>query len=232
MTDPNAPQPADPNQPPNTQGQPSQTPPQQPQYGQQQAPQYGQQAPQHGQEQPPQPGQQQYGQQQPYAQQPPPQGQQPYGQQPYGQQGQQPYGQPQYAQAPGAQPLSPQDDKMWAMWSHFGGVLSILPSLIIYLVFKDRGPFVRQEAKEALNWQITILIVIIAWSIVVGILSGIVVASMIAGGSFGAISGFTALFSFLSWLPYLLNLIFSIIGGVKVKGGQPYRYPVNFRFIK
>ncbi|TQO24311.1 DUF4870 domain-containing protein [Paramicrobacterium agarici] len=226
MTDPNAPQPADPNQQPNTHGQPSQTPPQQPEYGQQpQQPQYGQ--PQYGQQQPPQ-----------YGQQPPQQGQQPYGQQPpqYGQQpphqGQQPYGQPQYAQAPGAQPLTPQDDKMWAMWSHFGGVLAILPSLIIYLVFKDRGPFVRQEAKEALNWQITFLIVSIAWGIIIGILSGIVVTSMIAGGSFAAIGGISALFSLLSWLPYILNLIFSIIGGVKVKGGQPYRYPVNFRFIK
>lgn len=232
MTDPNASQPADPNQPPPPHGQPSQTPPpQQPQYGQQQPPQQPQQ-PQYGQQPPQQPGYGQqapqpgYGQQPEYGQQPP---QQPgYGQQP----GQQPYGQPQYAQAPGAQPLSPQDDKTWAMWSHFGGVLSILPSLIIYLVFKDRGPFVRQEAKEALNWQITILIVMIAWGIVTGILSGIIVASMIAGGSFAALTGVSALFTLLAWLPYILNLIFSIMGGVKVKGGQPYRYPVNFRFIK
>lgn len=202
MTDPNAPQPADPNQP--SQGQPAQTPPGQPQYGQQ-PPQYGQQPPQYGQQPP------QYGQQ-------PPQ----YGQQP-----------PQYGQQPsGGAPLSPEDDKMWAMWSHFGGVLSILPSLIIFLVLKDRGPFVRQESKEALNWQITILIVIIGWSILMGILAAVLVGSLIAGGSYTMIGTMSGLFTLLGWLPYILNIVFSIIGGVKVKGGQPYRYPINFRFIK
>lgn len=121
---------------------------------------------------------------------------------------------------------------MWAMWSHFGGILYILPSLIIFLVFKDRGPFVRQESKEALNWQITIIIVSIAWSIVMAIVSMLVVGAMVAGGSYSAVFGMTSLFSVLGWLPYILNLILSIVGGVKVKGGQPYRYPVNFRFIK
>lgn len=121
---------------------------------------------------------------------------------------------------------------MWAMWSHFGGVLSILPSLIIYLVFKDRGPFVRQEAKEALNWQITIIIVMIVWGIVIGILSAVLLPAIAFGGGYGLAVTLSGLFGLLGWLPYILNVVFSIIGGIKVNQGQPYRYPVNFRFIK
>lgn len=230
MTDPNSNEPVDPNQP--QQGQPPAAP-QQPPYGQQQPPQqpqYGQQQPPYGQQPPQQPP---YGQQPAYGQQQPPQpgyGQQP--QQPgYGQQqpgyGQQP---PQYGQAPGAQPLNQHDDKMWAMWAHFGGVLALLPSLIIFLIFKDRGPFVRQESKEALNWQITWIIISIVWSIVLSILTVIIVGAMVASGSYPY--GISALLGFLGWLPYLANLVFSIMGGVKVNNGQPYRYPVNFRFIK
>ena len=30
----------------------------------------------------------------------------------------------------------------------------------------------------------------------------------------------------------VLNVIFSIMGGIKVNGGGSYRYPVNIRWIK
>ncbi|HEU4849772.1 MAG TPA: DUF4870 domain-containing protein, partial [Terrimesophilobacter sp.] len=57
-----------------------------------------------------------------------------------------------------AAPLTAAEDKQWASFAHFGGILWLLPSLIIFLVFKDRGALTKQESKEALNWQITFLI--------------------------------------------------------------------------
>ena len=45
----------------------------------------------------------------------------------------------------------------WGSFAHLGGVLGFLPSLIIWLVFKDRGSFTDTEAKEALNFQITLV---------------------------------------------------------------------------
>lgn len=164
------------------------------------------------------------------------QGQPPYGQQP-GQPGQ-PYGQPGQHGGPGGpvppqfggqpgygpQPLSPADDKLWASLSHFLGVLWLLPSLIIFLVFKDRGPRVREESKEALNWQITFLIGYIALSIVIGIIQAI----LYTAGAYG-IAG---IFGLLQGALYVVNLVFSIIGGVRVTQGGSYRYPFSLRLIK
>ena len=123
-----------------------------------------------------------------------------------------------------AAPLTPAEDKQWASFAHFGGVLGILPSLIIFLVFKDRGTLTKQESKEALNWQITFTIGIIALNIVVAILQAILV-----------IAGVYSIVGLLSWLPfllYVLNLILSIMGGVKVNGGGTYRYPFALRLVK
>jgi uncharacterized Tic20 family protein len=125
------------------------------------------------------------------------------------------------APQPVAQPLSESDDKLWASLAHFGGILFILPSLIIWLVLKDRGPKVRVEGKEALNWQITFLIVWVAWQII-----GLILAIPLF---FTPLAFLPGLISFLLWA---VNVLFSILGGVKVQQGGSYRYPVSFRFIK
>jgi uncharacterized protein len=162
---------------------------------------------------PQQPGGQQPGAvppQQPYSNVPP--------QQPYAQ----PAGGPQQPYAStAAAPLDAAQDKQWAAFAHLGGILWILPSLIIYLVFKDRGRLTNQEAKEALNWQITW---ILAW-----------VASQIIGiiiGSFTYGIGYLLFGLLIPWVLYIVNLVFSILGFVRVNSGGTYRYPVNFRFIK
>ncbi|WP_158864051.1 DUF4870 domain-containing protein [Leifsonia sp. AG29] len=144
--------------------------------------------------------------------------QQPYGaQQPaYGTP--QPGAQPQYA-APAGAPLDATQDKQWASFAHLGGILWFLPSLIIWLVFKDRGRLTAQESKEALNWQITW---ISAW--VVSQIIGIVLA-------FTGV-GFLLFGLLIPWALYIVNLVFSILGFVRVNSGGAYRYPINFRFIK
>ena len=57
-----------------------------------------------------------------------------------------------------AAPLSEAEDKQWASFAHLGGIIGILPSLIIWLIFKDRGAKTNVEGKEALNFQITVAI--------------------------------------------------------------------------
>ena len=122
--------------------------------------------------------------------------------------------------SPTAAPLSPAEDRQWASFSHLGGILWILPPLIIWLVFKDRGPLTNSEGKESLNFQITITIAHVAIMIVNSIL-GIVTL------------GFWALVGWLLPLAlWVVTIIFCIQGFMKAKEGVPYTYPVALRLIK
>ena len=129
---------------------------------------------------------------------------------------QQPYAPP--AAAANA-PLTQEQDVQWASFAHLGGILSFLPSLIIWLIFKDRGPFTNQEAKEALNFQITLAIVSVALWIIVPILVAVTL-------------GFGFFLTILFYVPWIYGVVYSIIAFLKVKEAVPYRYPINFRFIK
>lgn len=146
---------------------------------------------------------------------------------------------PQPAAPQPAGPLTEAEDKQWASFAHFGGIFWILPSLIIFLVFKDRGPKTNVEAKEALNWQITWIAAWLVVTIVGAIIGGIVGAASVgtAGNlylDYNPLPGLivAVIFGILSWGLYLLNLILSIMGGLKVQGGGSYRYPFAIRLVK
>jgi uncharacterized protein len=135
------------------------------------------------------------------------------------------------AQPAPAAPLSEADDKLWASLAHLGGILYLLPSLIIYLVLKDRGPKVRVEAKEALNWQITFLGGFIILEILTAIIGGIIVAASVSSLSDAGL-GVAGILWILPFAWWVLNVIFSILGFVKVNGGGSYRYPFAIRLVK
>lgn len=123
---------------------------------------------------------------------------------------------PGYAAPPpayaGAQPpLSDSDQRMWAMLAHIGGIIfGFLAPLIIWLVFKDRGRFVDEQAKEALNWQITL---------VIGWIVGFILLFIIIGGIILAAVGICA-------------LVFGIMAGIAANKGEAYRYPFAVRLVK
>lgn len=111
-------------------------------------------------------------------------------------------------------PLTEAEDRQWASFAHLGGILSVVPSLVIWLIFKERGSFTGAEAKEALNFQITLLGVhVIAW-----VLSATLV---------GAIIGIP-----LDLAAWVVGIVFSILGFLKAKDGVPYRYPFAVRLIR
>ncbi len=122
--------------------------------------------------------------------------------------------------ASSAPQLSETEDRQWASFAHLGGILSFLPALIIWLIFKDRGSFTNQEGKEALNFQIAVAI----GQVVIFIINAIL----------GAVTlGFWALVGWILPLGlWVLSLIWSIMGFSKAKDGTAYRYPVSIRLIK
>ncbi|MGW2093847.1 DUF4870 domain-containing protein [Promicromonospora sukumoe] len=110
------------------------------------------------------------------------------------------------------QPLTPSDERMWTVLAQVGPfLLSFIAPLVIWLVLKDRSRFVDQEAKESLNFQITMAIAQVAAAIITGITFGI-------GG--------------IVYLVFIAAIVFMILAAVANGKGVPYRYPVNIRFIK
>ena len=117
---------------------------------------------------------------------------------------------PPYAYAPPS-PLSPADQRLWATLIHVGGIFfGILPSLIGYLVARDRGAFIREHTRVALNFQLTVIIASFACGILSIILIGVFL--LIALG--------------------VLIVIFSILAAVAANAGQYYRIPLSIQFIK
>lgn len=120
------------------------------------------------------------------------------------------YGAPQPYGA--AQPaLSDADQRMWSMLAHLGGILfGFLAPLIVYLVQRERGEFVKKQSVEALNWQITMIIgqtvSAILWIVIVGFVG-------------------TIAFS-------IATIVFGIIAGLAVNRGEDYRYPFALRLVK
>jgi len=115
--------------------------------------------------------------------------------------------QPPYA---GVQPMNPADEKLWAILVHVGGIFfGFIPALVVFLVTKDRGPFVRAHSATALNFQITL-----------------VIAAFV-----GVILAFLGIGILILLAVYVLDIVLSIIAAVKASQGQWYTYPVAIRFV-
>jgi uncharacterized Tic20 family protein len=119
-------------------------------------------------------------------------------------------------------PLAESEDKQWASLAHFGNIFFFLAPLVIWCVFRERGTKANTEGKEALNWGITLLMAVAVFVIISIIFGFIPVLNII-----------WAILSIFIWLAMLAaNLIFAIMGGIKVNGGGSYRYPFAIRLIK
>lgn len=105
------------------------------------------------------------------------------------------------------------DARSMALLSHLLGVLtSVLVPLIVWILKKGEDPYIEDQSKEALNFQITVIIAYFA----VGIISVI---------TFG-------IGAFLLPLVMIGNLAFGIIAAMKSNEGIAYRYPLSIRIIK
>lgn len=127
------------------------------------------------------------------------------------------------AEWPPSSPLSPSDERTWAMLAHlsvllnlFTGMLGPVAALIIYLVFKDRSRYVAYHSLQSLIFQL------IAW---VG--GGILVALATAvAGVLSAIAIGCLCWPFVGLLALvpLGALVYGIIGGIQCSQGQDFRY--------
>ncbi len=112
------------------------------------------------------------------------------------------------------------DARMWAMLCHLAGFAGLLPvvvgsvigPLIIWLIKKEQYPFVDEQGKEALNFQITMLIY--------GVVAGLLIFACIGAVLLPAV--------------IIVDVVLMIIAAIKANDGYHYRYPypLIIRFIK
>ncbi|MDB6022209.1 MAG: hypothetical protein JWQ04_2066 [Pedosphaera sp.] len=114
--------------------------------------------------------------------------------------------------APPAAPLPPRgNDKIWSVLSHLSAIMGVgfvLP-LVVYLVMKKESEYVACNAREALNFHISLLIYAICCIPLVFIVIGIPLLFLIGIG----------------------GLVFAIIAAVKSSDGDCYRYPLTLRLV-
>lgn len=115
--------------------------------------------------------------------------------------------------SPPATTDAPADQRTMALAAHLLGIFTwFIGALIIWLINKDDASkaFVTDQAKEALNFQITVTIAMVI---------SIILMVVIIGGILAPIVG-------------IINLVFCIIAAVKANNGEAYRYPFTLRLIK
>lgn len=110
----------------------------------------------------------------------------------------------------GFTPLAPSDEKLWAALIQLGGIFDgFLVPLLGYVLLGKRGPFVREHAVSALNWQITLVLIYFVSAILMIVLIGY-------------------LFFFAA---FVLSIVFGIIAAQHAHRGQLYTYPLAIKFI-
>jgi len=110
------------------------------------------------------------------------------------------------------------DVRMWGMFCHISALVGLLGNgfgfilgpLIVWLAKREDDPFIDDQGKEALNFQITMF-----FAFVISFFLCFVVV------------GF-----FLLPILVVLEIALPIIGAVKANNGEYYRYPLTMRLIK
>jgi len=111
--------------------------------------------------------------------------------------------------------LSP-DEKNWGMFAHLSALAGffipfgiVIGPLVIWLLKKDEMPFVADQGREALNFQITMAIALLISAVLVFVFIGILLIGAVL----------------------LFDLVMTIIATVEASKGNRYRYPFALRLI-
>lgn len=109
------------------------------------------------------------------------------------------------------------DARNWGMFCHLSAFLgfivplgNILGPLVIWLIKKNEYPFVDDQGKEALNFQITIFIAAVISMLLMFIFIGFLLIFAVA----------------------IYAIVMIIVAAIKANEGVAYRYPYALRLIK
>lgn len=114
----------------------------------------------------------------------------------------------QYKQTP---MMSEAEKTKWLALLHISGLFAfILPPLIIYLWKKEEVPEMDRHFADVMNFQITVIVYIIASVLAVILVIGIILLPLIG----------------------IASTVLIIVNSVRVLNGSPYNYPLTLKIIK
>lgn len=110
-----------------------------------------------------------------------------------------------------APPAPKGSDKIWSMLSHLSALLGVgfLLPLVVYLAMRNESESVAANAREALNFHISVLIYALCCIPLVFVVIGIPLLIVLGVGSF----------------------VLAIIATIKASNGECYRYPLTLRLV-
>ncbi len=126
-------------------------------------------------------------------------------------------------QAPASGTAPTENERTWGMLAHLaalaallipgGGLvigLNALGPFLVSVAKGDQSDFVAAQAKEALNFNISValaaIVCLVLWLVFIGILLGVAL--------------------FITWL------VMTLIAAIKASEGVAYRYPISLRLLK
>ncbi len=110
------------------------------------------------------------------------------------------------------------NDKTWAMLCHLAALCgyfvpligNMLGPFLVWMAKRDQSPFIDQQGKEALNFQITVSIALVVAAMLIFFIIGVFLIPIIA----------------------IADLILIIVAAVSAYKGEPFRYPFCLRLVK
>lgn len=109
------------------------------------------------------------------------------------------------------------EERQWAMFAHLSALAgfiipfgNIIGPLVIWMIKKDQMPFVDDQGRESLNFQITVTIAALVCLVLFVVLIGMLLLPLVG----------------------LAALVLTVIAGIKANEGVTYRYPFAWRPIR
>ena len=111
-----------------------------------------------------------------------------------------------------------ENERTWGMLAHLSALVGVvvplfgcvLGPLVVWLGRKDQSSFVEGQAKEALNFNISVFLALIVCSLLMLVFIGFILGAAL----------------FIAWL------VMTLIAAIKASEGIAYRYPFSLRLVK
>ncbi|MBO3277348.1 DUF4870 domain-containing protein [Pseudomonas schmalbachii] len=119
------------------------------------------------------------------------------------------------AQVPQTQPS--REARQWAMFCHYAAFFglvfpfgNLLGPLIVWQIRRESDPYIDQQGKEAVNFQITVTLAMLISCVLMLVIIGFLLLGLVT----------------------IVALVLTIIAGIKANEGVPYSYPFTWRPLK